>query len=94
MRRRERRQLKEIERGLLATDRAWVRSVFGEPSEAERRRRTATRVTADLAAVAVLVLGAFTVSMPLLFAGTVLANVALCCHLGGTTKQRAGLPRT
>ncbi|WP_328603513.1 DUF3040 domain-containing protein [Amycolatopsis sp. NBC_00345] len=85
MRRHERRQLREIERALLATDHAWARSVFGELSGPERRRRTAARVTADLAAVTVLAIGAFTVSMPTLFAGTVLANIALCCHLGGAT---------
>jgi hypothetical protein len=86
MRRGERRQLREIERALLDTDRAWVRSVFGELSRQDRRRLVAVRAAADLAAFAVLAAGAITVSMPTLFAGTVLANIALCCHLGTPTR--------
>ncbi|MFI5605565.1 DUF3040 domain-containing protein [Amycolatopsis sp. NPDC051903] len=76
----ERRQLREIERSV---DREWARAAFGGPSTRDRRRQVVVRAVADVAAVTVLVLGALTVSMPALFAGTVLANVALCCHLAG-----------
>ena len=76
----ERRHLREIERGV---DPDWAWAAFGGPSKEDLRRRRAVRVAADLAALAVLTAGALTVSMPTLFAGTVLANVAVCCHLAG-----------
>ncbi|WP_326567702.1 DUF3040 domain-containing protein [Amycolatopsis rhabdoformis] len=73
----ERRRLREIERGV---DPEWAR-VFEGSSKKDRRRRVAVRVVVDLAAIAVLVSGAVAVSMPTLFLGAVLANVAVCCHL-------------
>lgn len=82
----ERRQLRRIERGVLTTDRAWAESAFGSATRQRLRRRAAVTAAADVAAVTALGFSVATASIPMVFAGIVLANVAICCHFDGSAK--------
>ncbi|WP_410574291.1 DUF3040 domain-containing protein [Amycolatopsis sp. cmx-4-61] len=76
----EARSLRAIERGLLATDAAWMREVFGDVARPKRRSWLVLCAVLDVLALGLIVLGVVAV-LPLAFAGFVLMNVAACAHL-------------
>ena len=74
------RRLRAIEHQLLATDPVWVRRVFGDVARPLRRGWLVASVVMDMLALALIVFGAL-MALPLIFAGFVLGNVAVCMHL-------------
>ncbi|MEV4315683.1 DUF3040 domain-containing protein [Actinocrispum sp. NPDC049592] len=86
--RRERRQLRNIERALGVADPEWLRSVGGRPGVTVRANCMPVRVFVDTMAVLSVALGAATALFPLIFLGCLLLVTGACMHT--THATRAG----
>jgi hypothetical protein len=86
------RRLRAIERGLLTTDAVWVRQVFSDVAPPLRRSWLVSNLALDVIALGLVVLGVF-VALPLVFAGFVLGNVAVCMHHERRHRRGASPPR-
>jgi hypothetical protein len=74
----DRRRLRQLERGLRATDPEWARRF----TPRWRVRSTAlTRYAVDAAAVTFVILGAMLASLPVVFVGILLASSGITSHV-------------
>jgi hypothetical protein len=83
--RRDARRLRAIERGLMTTDAPWARHVFSDVARPLRRSWLILTVVLDVVALGLVVFGVL-VALPLVFAGFILGNVAVCMHLERRTR--------
>lgn len=91
MSRRERRQLRRIERGVYATDPHWAKLIAGGcPSRYERKRRS-LNMTLDVLAVVLMVFGVMAGALLVILAGVVVGACGVSLHV--SRRRRAGRPR-
>ena len=91
MSRRERRQLRRIERAIYATDPHWARLIAGGRPSAYERKRRVLNVWLDILAVTLLILGALTGLVLVILPGVLLAVMATALHV--SRRRRATRPR-
>lgn len=91
MTRQERRQLRQIERAIYASDPRWARLISGGRPSAYERKRRVLNLWLDILASVLLLAGTLTGLLMLVLPGIVVMFLAAALHI--SRRRRATRPR-
>jgi hypothetical protein len=91
MTRQERRQLRQIERAIYASDPHWARLISGGRPSAYERKRRVLNLWLDILASVLLLVGMLTGFLMLILPGIVVMFLAATLHM--SRRRRATRPR-